>query len=214
MASFLIDKLKQALPALAVVSLITGLLIGSVILIKVTTGIPMSEFVRDSNSIADAPFYTGFYSQIGLFLWFSSAAICFFLAQLSNVNFSNQQTRAFFLASGALSLLLGVDDAFLLHEEALPMLGIDEKFTLITYMLLVLAYLFRFYNYIFTTSFVVLGFGFTFFAVSVGADAVIPEQYHSYAVEDGAKMAGLLAWFYYFFSTAKFEVSKVLNSPP
>ena len=78
---------------------------------------------------------------------------------------------------------------------------------MLTYGALVFFYLVTFYKKIIITPFLLLGSAFTFFAVSLGYGMILPEQYHSYAVEDCAKMAGILTWFYYFYS-ASFKIIK------
>ncbi|WP_372768123.1 hypothetical protein [Pseudoalteromonas sp.] len=198
--NIIIKELKQSLPAVIIIGLITVLLMGFVVLAKSYTGIPLSQFVRDPNSIANAPFYNGFYSQLGLFLWFASAALGFFLASALSTVQAKVNLKTFFIASGCISLMLGLDDAFLLHEDVFPSLGLPEAIVMMLYGLSILIYLACYFKFIFTTRFLILGCAFFFFALSVGYDMILPAQYHSYAIEDSAKMAGILAWFYYFYT--------------
>lgn len=199
--NLILKELKQSWLPIVVISCITALLIGGVVFAKSATGIPISQFVRDPNSISNAPFYNGFYSQLGLFMWFASAALCFFMAHVASAVQLQRHLKGFFIASGAIGLLLGLDDAFLLHEEVFPALGLPEAMVMLLYGVAVFVFLIRYMKFIFTTPFAILGCAFFFLALSVGYDMILPEQYHSYAIEDGAKMAGIMAWFYYFYST-------------
>ncbi|WP_052141092.1 hypothetical protein [Pseudoalteromonas piratica] len=198
--SLLIKEVKQSLPAIVIIGFITVILMGFVVMAKSLTGIPLSQFVRDPNSIANAPFYNGFYSQLGLFVWFASAALCFFLANALSGATAKIKLKTFFISSACISLMLGLDDAFLLHEDVFPSLGVSEAMVMMLYGLSILIYLTCYFKFIFTTRFLILGCAFFFFALSVGYDMILPDKYHSYAIEDSAKMAGILAWFYYFYT--------------
>jgi hypothetical protein len=67
------------------------------------------------------------------------------------------EERRFFAASGALTMLLVLDDTFQLHEDLVPrLLGHGQSLILIGYVVLVAAYLWRFRRLLATTEWVVL----------------------------------------------------------
>ncbi|MBN9419662.1 MAG: hypothetical protein J0I12_29670 [Candidatus Eremiobacteraeota bacterium] len=71
----------------------------------------------DPSALAGVPPYTGLLSNAGVVLWFSTATVLLFLA------WSQPKLRPTLLLPGLLSLVLGLDDGLMLHEEMLPNLA-------------------------------------------------------------------------------------------
>lgn len=71
----------------------------------------------DPSALAGVPPYTGLLSNLGVVLWFSTASILLFVA------WSQPPLRKTLLLPGLLSLVLGLDDGLMLHEELLPNLA-------------------------------------------------------------------------------------------
>jgi len=181
---------------------VSAVLVGIVLIIHFWKGIPIGMLTRDPTSISGSPFYVGFLSQIALLLWSASAAICLFSARVLSTQTGNLKIKSFLLVSGLLALILGLDDAFLLHEEVIPrFLGVPEKAVYVIYVGLVLFYLVIFHSVIRKTEYVLLVMAFVFFGVSVTLDFFEPLNVDPYLFEDGAKLVGIVSWLAYFFRT-------------
>ena len=192
---------RQILATYSVVVWMVGA--GSVLLalafvVHTTTGATYGSLTRDPNAVADLPNYVGFLSQIGIFLWASCVAVCAFAATLlSNVT-GRESVRRFLWCSAYLNLLLGLDDALMIHE-AMPAIGVSEAMVTATYAVLVAIYLVGFFAVILQSNFYILVLALLCFAVSAIMDVwkpwwVLPE--------DSAKLFGLLLWHAYFVSFA------------
>lgn len=73
-------------------------------------------------ALAGLPPHTGFLSNLGVVLWFSTASVLIFLS------FRSVSLRRACLIPGVFSLWLGLDDGMMLHEELLPhSLGISSS---------------------------------------------------------------------------------------
>ncbi len=74
-------QFKKLLPLLFAVYTPTFLALVILVVVSLqTTGIPIAYLTRDSAAAAEAPFYAGIYSNIGILFWCSAAAICLFSA--------------------------------------------------------------------------------------------------------------------------------------
>ncbi|MBX3171218.1 MAG: hypothetical protein KF760_27665 [Candidatus Eremiobacteraeota bacterium] len=71
----------------------------------------------DPSALAGVPPWTGLLSNAGVLLWFSSATVLLFVAR------TRPGARRVVLLPGLLSLVLGLDDGLMLHEELLPSLA-------------------------------------------------------------------------------------------
>lgn len=180
---------------------------GAVLLLHYWKGIPIGELTRDPNAVFEGPFYIGFLSQLGIFFWTASAAICILSAKVLSGPKNNLKTKRFFYLSGTLTLVLAFDDIFLLHEEFFPRFGISEKVILLCYATFILFFLVRFYSLILKTEYVLLVMAFIFFGLSVFLDLFQPEGIDPHLMEDGAKLVGIVSWLAYFFRTGASAIS-------
>jgi hypothetical protein len=180
---------------------VSGVLVGMVLFLHFWKGIPIGRLTRDPAAISGSPFYVGFLSQIGIFLWSASAAICMFSAKVLS-HTGSLKVKLFFLVSGLVTLALGLDDAFLLHEEVIPrFFGVPEEAVFVSYAGVVLLYLVIFYSVILKTEYVLLVMALAFFGVSVTLDVFEPPGIDPYLFEDGLKLVGIVSWLAYFFRT-------------
>jgi hypothetical protein len=160
--------------------------------------IPSAVLVRDPVAVLQGPWYTGFLSQLGIFGWAAAAVSCALAASLLT-----HRMRQFFIASAALTLLLGLDDAYLLHERVLPeYFGLNELVVYSVYVGLTVTYLALFIRQILLTEYTLLAMAFAFFALSIGMDAAGVSRPGSFLVEDGAKFIGIISMAVYYFRTA------------
>ena len=177
-------------------------------------GLRLSDLMRDPAAVAAQPFYIGLGSHVGVLLWGAAATICLFSAGVLTPGSEAGTRRSFLNASGVLTLILALDDLFLLHEEVIPrFLGIPEMVVLGSYGLLVIAYLTRYRGVIARTDHYLLRLALTFFGLSLVLDmlpALFPDSSSMRDVlppvlidvhvllEDGAKLFGIVSWLGYF----------------
>ncbi|MEM9808005.1 MAG: hypothetical protein AAF959_22280, partial [Cyanobacteria bacterium P01_D01_bin.56] len=186
---------KSSLPPVAIIAAVSTLLLGLVAYLHVWNNIPISDLTRDVAAIGQLPFYAGFLSQIGILLWAASATICFFSATvLPKHRASSRQLKRFLFVSALLTLLLGLDDAFLLHETVFPQLGISSKATYAGYGVFLLSYLFRFHTLILKTDHILIAIALGFFGMSVAIDMLDLSGQRAFLFEDGAKFVGIVSW--------------------
>ncbi len=196
----LIAQSRSNRPMIVIILAVSAFLIGIVLVFHFLGGIPIGKLTRDPTAVMEAPFYIGLFSQIGIFFWSAAAAICMFSAKVISKHPDSLKFKRFLFVSGLLTLLLGFDDIFLLHESVFPYLGIHEKVVYATYAGLVLFYLIKFYPTILNTKYIFLIMALVFFALSVIFDKSSIPGIDPYLLEDGAKMVGIVSWLAYFFS--------------
>lgn len=93
------------------------------ILILKSSGYSLREILRDPAQQLGHSSFLGFVSNIGVWLWVSSTAICVY--SLVSARFrSGDRSSELVLLMGLLSLLLAIDDFFLLHERYVYQKGI------------------------------------------------------------------------------------------
>ncbi|MBE9009093.1 hypothetical protein IQ250_02605 [Pseudanabaenaceae cyanobacterium LEGE 13415] len=171
------------------------------------SNIPIEQLTKDPVSVGRLPVHTGFLSQVGLFFWAASASLCFFNVSLLWDQPHLHRLKRFLLNSGLLTLLLGLDDAFLWHEAVLPAWGISEKLVLLGYLGFVAFYLFRSFPTIRQTDYVLLSVALFCFGVSIAVDGAYRLIGNQYLLEDGAKLVGIVSWFMYFFQVGRISVN-------
>lgn len=143
---------------------------------------------------------------MGIFFWAAAAAISLFAAYVLVPHSQSHGLGEFLLVSGILTLYLGIDDVFLLHENILPYFGIPEKAILVSYGVVWLVWLVRYRSIILATEYIILAVSLLFLGVSILADLFDLESAGSYLLEDGAKLIGIVTWLAYFFRVSAHAV--------
>ena len=200
-------KFRASYPLIGLILTVSLILMGMVLFLHFWKGIPIGKLTKDPTRIGGLPWYAGFLSQIGIFFWSASATVCFFSVTVISGYENHHQFRRFLLISGLLTLFLGLDDAFRLHEHVLPHFGLPQTLVYISYAIFVLFYLFKIYPVIIETDYVLMAASLFFFAVSVILDVLNPPGINPYFFEDGAKLIGLLSWLVYFFKAGEYSVN-------
>lgn len=198
---------------MAVAFTISFSLIAVTVFIHFWAGVPVGDLTRDPVAVTGGAVYIGFLSQTGIFFWAASAAVCLFTAHVLARRPDVAPARNFFFAAGLLSLLLGIDDVFLLHERLLPGLGIPELVVYGTYVALILLWLVRYRGIMMRSEYVLLGMALAFFGISVMADALNPDVPGRVLLEDGAKITGIVSWLVYFFRCGALELRNDAGRP-
>lgn len=189
-------RITDALIVAAAALALSGVLIGVVLYVHDTTGVPMGTLTRDP--LSGKPAYLGLLSQAGILVWALGAAVALLGARL----LPWRAGGGYMLAAAALTTLLCIDDAFLLHDEVLPLLGISEKVIYAIYLVAALSFLVVFARRILKTAYPLFVLAFAFLGVSVVADTVGLPWLDPYLLEDGAKFIGIALWSGYLFHTS------------
>lgn len=175
--------------------------------------IPISRFTRDPLAITDGHPFLGVVSNIGAILWSATVAICFFSYAILKTNKKSHDVLGFIMVGGLISLLLLLDDLFMLHEKICPKyLSGNEKIVFIFYGSLLLLYLLKYRLNIIETDLIYLTLAVFFFGLSILVDLLLPESllpWH-HLFEDGPKFIGIVSWFGYHFTTCFKEVQSVV----
>lgn len=154
------------------------------------------------------PLYAGLISNLGVLLWCGAGAICLFTWALLR-RMGAPGPRGAYLCAGLLSILLMLDDLFLLHERVLPMyFGPAEKALFAVYGVLALAYVLGYRQFLMRTDWLLLVAAFVLFTVSLGFDFVSEETHipQRHFFEDGSKFAGIATWTAYHVRTAAIQL--------
>jgi hypothetical protein len=172
-------------------------------------GIELSNLTRDTAAVLHGHPYDGMISMLGLFLWSASAGICFLSYSL--IKAGNSAMKGVFFYGGALSLFLGFDDCFQLHEEVfIHAFPFAEKLFYLVYIGSIIGYFFRFKNELFETKFLFWIGSMCLFLVSMLLDILDPFVSHQVYYEDCCKFAGIFLWFIYYAKTS-YNVLQIKN---
>ncbi|MBV2352498.1 oxidoreductase [Synechococcus sp. HK05] len=162
------------------------------LLLSAAAGIRTQLVIRDLAQSCDTALGVGFLSNVGYLLWISAAAIALFGA-LSGVVDVRGRVRQLLLCGGGFSLLLCLDDMFLLHDRY-----IGSSFLYSLYAIFALLILFRFRAQVqalgggsFLLAVVLLGLS----VITDQLQELIPIDYATLQLfEEGAKFLGIAAW--------------------
>ena len=206
-----VARFRSSWPAIGSILAVSAGLIGVALFIHFWKGVPIGSLTRDPATVADVPIFTGFLSQAGIFFWSASAAICLFSAKVLAIQPDRLGFKRFLLVSGLLTLVLGLDDVFLLHEVFFPHFGVPENLVYVGYAGFVFFYLLGFRSIILETEYALLGMALGWFGLSVILDVLDPPALGQYIflVEDGAKLVGVVTWLAYYFRVGACAVQQV-----
>ena len=188
------------------------LLILIVVIASYFLNIPISQFTRDPLAITKGHPFLGIISNVGVILWSFSVAICFFSYVLLKTSKKPNNVSRFIIFGGFISLVLLLDDLFMLHDRIYPKyFGVGEKIVFLFYGTLILFYLVKFRKIIKKTDFIFILLATSFFGLSILVDR-LPQSLlpWTHLFEDGPKFIGIVSWFSYQFSICLQEVQSVI----
>lgn len=169
------------------------------------SGFMIMEILRDPAQQSGESSFLGFLSNIGIWLWVSSAAICFFTITTRGNTLKRRHKELLFL-TGILSLILAVDDFFMIHDRY-----IDQNICYLVYALVACTILIRHNKQILEVegfAFLVAG---SFLALSIFTDLVqsySPLSYtYTQVFEEGFKFIGAATWLYFNARMASFQTT-------
>lgn len=196
---------RSSLSMVFLIMLLSAFFVSIVVVIHLFKGIPVGNLTRDFATVAGFPPYICFFSQLGILFWSASASACLLGATIVAKRPDSFKSRNFLFVSGFLTIVLGFDDLFLVHEYVFPKyFGISEKVVFSFYLVFLLFYLVKYFLLIVKTDYILLMMALAFFSLSMIMDLLaVPGLLDSYLLEDGSKMVGIISWLFYFFRTSR-----------
>jgi hypothetical protein len=150
--------------------------------------------------------YAGFLSNVGVLVVFAACVCCLWSAYLlrRRPRVANRPGTRMFLAAGALTAAVALDDLFLIHENVLPeLISIGEDLAYVAYLIAGAAFAYAFREALRHTELALLVAGAAFLGCSVFADVALD---HRHLIEDGAKLYGYVSVTLYFALTGLREI--------
>ena len=192
---------------------------GFAVLLLILMAIAWQPYVRidlltgDPAAIEDFPLYFGVLSHVGVLMWAMGASICLFSAMLLDLWQTNADSSRFLRVFGWLSLLMCLDDLFLLHERVFPVMFRDsQEAVLFSYAVMIIVLIWTFRKIIVRYQPLFFVISLCLFSFSVFIDLIPSEITNSllsmvfqskfngirFLLEDGPKLLGIFSWLSYF----------------
>jgi len=179
--------------------------------------IPVASLTRDMAALAHVHPLIGVVSNVGILLWCATAAICLFSRNLLRRQGRHVEAR-FLLWAGVLTIVLLLDDLFMIHEYIAPVhFHVNEKVILACHACGAAAYLLSQRRLILAENYQLLVAAMVLFAASVLVDISDGHGWLSNLAEDGFKILGITSWLGYHAGKARHwlvEVPPVRPSAP
>lgn len=175
-------------------------------------GKPVGLLLDDPAVVLGGPWYAGYLSNFGVLLWWFAGSISLVIGLVLRA-LGRAEAPALVLG-GLLLLLLGLDDAFLVHDQLLPQARVDERIVFAVYIVLAAAYAIRFRRFLLDGPWLVLAVGAALFAFSVVADVGDASwDFVTPAIEDIPKLLAIATFAAYFVVRAFGLVMQALDVP-
>ncbi|HUF83199.1 MAG TPA: hypothetical protein VMQ81_01270 [Acidimicrobiia bacterium] len=163
--------------------------------IVVQDGVPDRELLSDPAQITDSSASTGLVSNLGMVAWTGAAAALLGAAYVLRRLLAPRERVALLVSAGLFTVVLLVDDLFLLHERTVEdKLGIPEVVTIAVYALAALGWAILFRRQLRSTPFVLAAIALAGLGVSAVVDLAHPGRWSQPVLEDGSKFLAILAW--------------------
>ena len=188
--------LRAQLPWLGIAVVLTSVLVGMAWLASVVSEgrIPMMDLLSDPAEVEKIPWFTGAVSDLNLFVWAAGAAL--YLVAALGLRYRNRSLAHVVMWLGLFTVVLTLDDRFLLHEIVLPWLfGLPEIVVFAAYAVgaVVIVVTFR-RVLVVQPELSILVLGLLGLGVSVFLDVFGPDADLRRVVEESAKLVGALGW--------------------
>lgn len=195
-------QFRKVTPVLLISWLVTTLSLLVAIFISTSKEISLDSFTQDPNAQLNAPFYLGFFSNIGIMIWSAAVTICFYGAWRIN-GIAHPKAQQFLLVSGLITLIMTLDDLFQMHELVFPVyFNISDNMIYLTYLNIYLIYFIRFRRLLLNSDFIALALAFFFLGLSTIIDILpLPIEKDTF-LEDAMKLLGTVSWLIYFVRTS------------
>jgi hypothetical protein len=180
-------------------------LVGVVIASRVL-GKDIGYFTRDAPSIVEEHFYMGYLSSVGAVIWTAATTVC-----LLTWYAQGRSLRSPWLFGGLLSMALGADDIFLLHEAVYPnLILLNERVVAAIYGAALAAFLYLHRNFVRRHGAFLLPFAILLFAASQTYDLFW--DLRDLLIEDGTKFLGVVSWAAFFIRASLVELAEQAHS--
>jgi hypothetical protein len=200
MQSRIQSQFRSITPVILIAYLVTFLSLLIVIIISTSKDIALDTLTKDPTETLNAPFYIGAFSNLGIMLWSGAAILCLFTAfHIRGISFYREDYQ-FLIVSALLTIMLTLDDLFLVHEEVFPKyFNIPENAVILTYINIFIIYLILFRKKILSSEFLILALAFFFIGMAKVSDLLpLPIKKDTF-LEDAIKLFGIVSWFIYFY---------------
>ena len=168
----------------------------------------LMNLLRDPNAMAGQPWFFGGLEIAGmLILAFLTGGVIF------SASLSRGRMASFLWSGGLLSVLLFLDDAYMLHENAYRV-GLSENKIFLVYGLIFLAIIGWHWKLLARTPLAILGLSLAFLAFSVLLDNIEFLSRAIYAGEDLSELIGFTLWGVYFFVVGRDAVASRKSATP
>ena len=187
----------------AVRLMILWAIVGIVVAAFALNGVRMNLLTKDVHQLAknweaheDLPPYYGMLSNIGALIWCSAVAAMLFASFQLAGGVEASEARKCLRWCALLTFLVMIDDFFMVHEYVFPrVLGLSERLPVAVYCIGFIAFFVRYAKFLRNnTHWQVLALAVGLLVVSEAADVTSTVGID---VEDGFKIAGLIAYSYY-----------------
>jgi len=173
----------------------------------VQSRVPVGDLTRDPAAIAGLPLYTGVVSHVGVLLWCSAASVSLFASAVLHRQQRNAPLAKFLFCAGGFTVVLMIDDLFMVHEAAAYVVGIPDSAIVLAYGVLGATLAVAFRRQILASEYLLLFASLLFLGASIAVDASnltdsqglrtsISARYH--LLEDGPKLLGIAFWLGYY----------------
>lgn len=197
---------RTQLRRLSLLALLPAIVVyGGVLLFGKASNVSMQYVLRDlaqtcGQLVGGLPLAVGLISSLGYLIWMAAAAIALFTA-FSAVSQPRGAVRSLLVAGGIFSLILTLDDMFLLHD-----LYISQHFLYAVYAVFAILILFRYRPIVvalggpvFLAAVALLGFS----VLCDELQEVLPFPYQTVQIfEEGAKFLGGAAWLFFWWQAS------------
>lgn len=179
-----------------------------VTVLQLALGTSTYHLTADPLAVAELPAQVGFLSNLGVLALAAGSAVSLWTAISVRVRAvqRGQALRPLLLHGGLLTLLLCIDDLFLLHDQVIPHnTPISEELVLGVIAILSVTFVARHARTIRQTNW----FSFVVAIVSFGVMLLVDLVEHSvsfpmhHAIEEGSKFAGIVFWSWWLMLSAK-----------
>lgn len=183
--------------------------------VAVQSATPVGVLLRDPQDTTGSPWYLGVVSTVGLIGWACAATLFLGGASILRSIRGRRTARRSLLVVGALTTLLLVDDALLVHDDWLQRSANLEFVAYGVYVIVGLGWLIGFRREIVAGPWPVGAVALTSLALSVAVDVVFADVGNDWRllVEEGAKFAGIWTLAAYAALTAAASIAQAVAEP-
>lgn len=196
---------------------LTALVFGALVVLRVATGIPIAELTRDPLGNTEHPWYKGLVSNLGVIVLAGTAGVALFARAVGGAAPRARASAGFILAGGLVTIVLLLDDLYMLHETVFPEhIGIPENAVYATYAAMLAGFTVAFRDRIRAEDPLLLAGALAGLACSVLLDLIasvvsVPAYY---VLEDGGKFFGILCWAAFITRASARHLQRALGAPP